>query len=1355
MKKLLFILLLIAGSWLSIAGQSGAATYTVTNCADTTDPGTLRTAITDAVANPGGDEIAFNIPRTDANYVTVEGVSYWIIKVASALPVFEAPFGGETVIDGNTQTDNVGDDNPLGPEIMISAEAGSSFDGFDFPTSNTIKSLIINGFSGGGRYAINISSNANTIWGCYIGTTATASSAAANPNDGGIYINNGPNNYIGSIEAGNRNIISGNGANGVDINGGVSTGNYILGNYIGTDRLGEASVPNTGAGIQIMNSADSNYVGNGSAAGRNIISGNGGVGVNVFSATNNIIVGNYVGLNAAGDAAVGNNDVGVQFDNSSSGNYAGDGTAGGRNIISGNSGGGSDGVRIRGGSSGNYVLGNYIGTNPSGDTAIANNRHGIRINDNSSNNFIGDGTSGGRNIISGNTQHGIDIIDSGSSSNTIKGNYIGTDVNGTADLGNGQRGINMEGEANSNTIGGVNAGDRNIISGNVWQGIYTNTNSNTILNNYIGVNASGTGVVANDSHGIMIDTGATGNNVGNGAATGRNVVSSNGGSGIFLSGSTLNTIDDNYIGIGSDGTTKNKNSEWGISFLSGADSNTVESCVIVWNNSGGIALEDADQNKILANYIGIGGDGTTAMGHNGPGILMFGGANNNQVGNGAASGRNIISNNTTNGISIDDAGSDSNIINNNYIGTEADGTTMASNTDNAVNVNGSSGTEVKNSRIYADGVRGINLAGGAGTYEISSNVVVGTNAQNGLQVGDDGDAVNGGTISSNEVRAFERGASVYLAVGETLTFNHNTLAKNDNNVDLATGIIVNSGTVDIENCIITTAPTNTSVPDYSFGVLVDGTGGDPSIANVSYSDAYGNNENWFNNSGTLNLQTGTISATAKFTDADGDDFTLALNSPCIHTATPATSDMGAYQYDMSAGGVPAVRVISPNGSESWEANSAQTITWQASQDADGINAVNLSYSTNSGTSYTLIEAGLSNTGSYSWTVPILAATSATCRISVEAISGATVHGTDESDADFTIYRTDTTGPVITIESPATGNTWQGASTHNITFQATDSKGIKADSMNLYYSTDEGTSYPFTIETGVATTSPYSWILPTGLSTTEVKVKIEMQDDYNAYGTGESGTFIIDSTAPTAPALLTPTNNSNTNDATPLFTWSAATDPISGIASYEVRLSGTIVATTAALTYTSTTLTDASYTWDVRAKDNAGNYGAYSTAWTFVLDTSQIDPSQISLNIPTTDVPVDSDIEITFPVTMDTESVENAFGLDDGAGSSSIRAKAAVTGTFSWNSANTTMTFTPTNQLSGGTSYTLSISTAAKDQYGNPLSSAYSQSFTTKGGDANPPTITMKIKDTAIRSDDYISARPTFSITADKRHRDPQ
>src|SRR5262249_34049963 len=152
----------------------------------------------------------------------------------------------------------------------------------------------------------------------------------------------------------------------------------------------------------------------------------------------------------------------------SSGNLIGGTASGAGNLISGNS---ASGIEISGvTSAGNLVQGNLIGTNSGGTAAIANATDGVLITNGATFNTLGGGTTGAGNLISGNTEFGVEISGGGTSSDMVAGNLIGTEAGGESPLGNGS-GVFIHNGASFNVIGtdgdGItDAAERNVISGN-------------------------------------------------------------------------------------------------------------------------------------------------------------------------------------------------------------------------------------------------------------------------------------------------------------------------------------------------------------------------------------------------------------------------------------------------------------------------------------------------------------------------------------------------------------------------------------------------------------------------------------------------------------------------------------------------------------------------------------------------------------------------------------------------------------------------------------------------------------------------------------------------------------------------
>jgi uncharacterized repeat protein (TIGR01451 family) len=208
----------------------------------------------------------------------------------------------------------------------------------------------------------------------------------------------------------------------------------------------------------------------------------------------------------------------------------------------------------------NVVEGNHIGVDTVGSVDLGNGSDGVVIRA-SAQNRIGGGTAAARNIISGNGSDGVQIDTAGATQNTVLGNFIGTDRNGAADLGNSMNGVFIFTSAINNTVGGVAASAANLISGNDGDGINmegTSAAGNLAQGNLIGTNFAETGDLGNGSDGVQV--------VGSRNTVSNNRISFNAGDGIFMGSAgtgnlfTLNDISENDglgIDLGPDGPTPN------------------------------------------------------------------------------------------------------------------------------------------------------------------------------------------------------------------------------------------------------------------------------------------------------------------------------------------------------------------------------------------------------------------------------------------------------------------------------------------------------------------------------------------------------------------------------------------------------------------------------------------------------------------------------------------------------------------------------------------------------------------------------------------------------------------------------
>ena len=431
---------------------------------------------------------------------------------------------------------------PNGQGINIYGGAQSNLiGGYTSAARNVISG---NGWSG---VALNDSNTiGNIIAGNYIGLDSTGSLPLSN-NFVGIEVNNGTSaNVIGGNTPGAGNVISGNAGSGVIIHGPGTSGNIVQANLIGVNAAGSAVVPN-GQGINIYGGAQSNLIGGYTSAARNVISGNGwsGVALNDSNTIGNTIAGNFIGVSSTGALALGNLFFGVELDHGTSGNVIGGSSTGAGNVISGNGGGV---LILNPGSDDNLVQGNYIGIDATGILALPNSGAGVWIYGGPQSNLIGGASPSSRNVISGNSAQGILISDPGTEGNLIQGNFIGLNASGGGGIANASQGIEIQNGAQSNVVGG-GVGYRNFISGNGVYGIAIhdlNTARNIVQGNTIGLDAMSAGAIPNGWAGITVYAGATANQIGGTMLGAANLVASNSGGGILLD--NVNTINNTIRG---------------------------------------------------------------------------------------------------------------------------------------------------------------------------------------------------------------------------------------------------------------------------------------------------------------------------------------------------------------------------------------------------------------------------------------------------------------------------------------------------------------------------------------------------------------------------------------------------------------------------------------------------------------------------------------------------------------------------------------------------------------------------------------------------------------------------------------
>ena len=313
----------------------------------------------------------------------------------------------------------------------------------------------------------------------------------------GIDILGNDNTIGGDRSAGEGNVLSGNGGNGILVSG---KRNSILGNFCGTDDQGTSLITNVLSGVELA--GDSNRVGGyGPSVGeRNVLSGNMN-GVAIFS-DHNIVVNNLAGTDVTGTRLLGNESIGIWLEGSY--NTVGGDLAWERNLISGN---GVDGIRNEG--SHNSFIGNYIGTDITGSTAIGNHHRGYGTERQPCNVLIKN------NLISGNLANGMVIY---GSYNQMTGNIMGLDASGVTPLSNVSAVLLF---SSFNRLGGSLEGEQNIISGNEY-GIGIQGTDQIVIGNNIGTDASGKFLIGNGR--TAIDCGGVHNFVGGATAEEGNTI---------------------------------------------------------------------------------------------------------------------------------------------------------------------------------------------------------------------------------------------------------------------------------------------------------------------------------------------------------------------------------------------------------------------------------------------------------------------------------------------------------------------------------------------------------------------------------------------------------------------------------------------------------------------------------------------------------------------------------------------------------------------------------------------------------------------------------------------------------------
>jgi hypothetical protein len=491
--------------------------------------------------------------------------------------------------------------------------------------------------------------------------------------------------------------------------------------------------------------------------------------------------------------------------------------------------------------------------------------------------------------------NGIMLLDADSC--YIRSCTIGVNSSAWSATANGGNGIQIEGGANDNVIGGAGC-EGNLISGNIGSGISINGSlRNDILGNVIGLHINGNAAIPNQSHGIYVTNNSHYTSIGGLFGIGGNVISGNGsglnGNGIFIENSVGCNIRVNYIGLNVAGTTGIGNAENGISlnnapFTVIGGSSLVDGNIIADHNFHAILLTGTNNSLILGNNCGTNAAGTAVIPNDDSGLALIN-CNNLTIGGGTNFEKNVFSGSTSEyGIFMTNVSNA--IIVGNYIGTDRSGTLDMGNSGGGIRFDSGAGNSII-----------------GGTFPSAANTIA-FNSGYGIAVLNAG--TNGVAIRQN---------SIYCNTGPGID-----LAGVGNN-NIASPIITSASTV---GC------SGTAEPNSSIEVFYDST----CTSTCQGKDYIGTVMS--NGTGAWSLSVALSGGSITATTTDGSNNTSEFSTcvpincaPSINTISPTAC--GSY--------------TSPSGN-TWTSSSTYLDTIPNSNGCDSIITINLTVNANSGAS---------------------------------------------------------------------------------------------------------------------------------------------------------------------------------------------------------------------------------------------------------------------------------------------------------------------------------------------------------------------------------------------------------------------
>ncbi len=554
--------------------------------------------------------------------------------------------------------------------------------------------------------------------------------------------------------------------------------------------------------------------------------------------------------------------------------------------------------------------------------------------------------------------------------NTIVGNYIGTNVTGTAAAPNAW-GINFK--TGGNTIGGSDPADRNVVSGNTNDGFYIYTaaaTGNVVQGNYVGTNATGTAAIANGRYGLYIFSGAHDNTIGGATSAHGNVISGNGSGegGILVDGAATssNTIQHNRIGTNANGDSAIPNNLHGLR-ISNAPGTLVLDNLISGNDVHGVYINNtgATGTQMLRNTIGTNLAATAPLPNTFDGVRIEGWANGAIIG--SPGNGNVIAGNAQRGINLNN--SNSNTIQANSIGTNTGGTVDLGNTLTG---------------IYTTALGS------------SDNLIGGSGAGDGNKIAFNGEGITflsgtGNTIIGNDIYSND-------ALG--IDFDNDGATPNSN-VDAWVNYPVNMSASETAGTVTVDFDLDVPAGDYRIDAFTNPSGSDPS--------GYGEGETYETATTITHSGSGVENFQIAYAGSFGDIVSLTATEESTGPVYGATSEFSAT--------VTATLVIVPNQPPVLTPIADQTVdenallTFTATATDPDVPADTLTFTLEDGVDTVPTGAAITASGVFTWT-PTESQGGTTHSFKIRVTDDGTGTLFDEQEILFTINDTNT-APTLT------------------------------------------------------------------------------------------------------------------------------------------------------------------------------------------------------------------------------------------------------------------------------------------------------------------------------------------------------